>query len=157
MQKKSNALIDTLKLVTIFAGFSQENLEILVKDCPTVKHKKGAVLIEESTPASDIYIILKGQISIVLNNCGNPLKVAEFGPGHCIGEASVIGILNHSASALALTDVSLLVLSKKYMMKTFHTDPLLFSLLILNIARELARRLHNTNLLMLDIWKKSGN
>jgi CRP/FNR family transcriptional regulator, cyclic AMP receptor protein len=148
-------LLTTLRSVTIFAGLSEEHLAALISDCQQLDFAPGDLLIEQGTPASDIYIIIKGRVSIFLNKGGKVVNVTEFGPGDCVGEVSVIGILNHTASVKALEPTAVLVFAKKLLMDFFHTDARLFSLVILNIARELARRLHHTNEILLEFSDKS--
>jgi CRP/FNR family transcriptional regulator, cyclic AMP receptor protein len=92
-------------------------------------------------------------VTIVLSLEDEPIEIMEFGPGSCIGEASVIGIQAHSASAVVIEDATLMVLSRQVLMNLFEEDKALFSLLILNIARELARRLSHTDEVLLHYGK----
>ena len=142
--------LEMLKKVTVFAGIDEENLRKLCEQCTLATYKSGELIIKEQTPASEIYVILKGKCKIVLNADSEPLEIVELFPGHCVGEASVIGVQNHSASAIADGDVELLVLSRKVLMDISRYDKDLFSLLILNIARELARRLYHTDRILLQ-------
>jgi CRP/FNR family transcriptional regulator, cyclic AMP receptor protein len=123
-------LLTTLRSVTIFAGLSEEHLAALISDCQQLDFAPGELLLEQGTPASDIYIIIKGRVSVFLNQGGNIINITEFGPGDCVGEVSVIGILNHTASVKALEQTAVLVFAKKLLMDLFHTDPRLFSLVI---------------------------
>jgi CRP-like cAMP-binding protein len=66
----------------------------------------------------------------------------------------VIGIQNHSASAVAKEDTELSVLTRTMLMDIYDRDKNTFSMLILNIARELARRLHHTDQVLLHYGKK---
>ena len=56
-----------------------------------------------------------------------------------MAETAVVGIQKHVFTAIAATDMELLVLSKNKLMELFNENKDIFSLLILNIARELAR------------------
>jgi CRP/FNR family transcriptional regulator, cyclic AMP receptor protein len=145
-----------MRNVTIFAGLNDEDFHRLFQDCSLIEVKVGEVIIEENTPATEIFIILKGKISIVLNLRDNPLELAEFGPGNCIGEASVIGIQDHSASAVVMDDAVLMVLSRKVLMEIFEKDKALFSLIILNISREIARRLYHTDQILYHYGKNKN-
>ena len=69
----------------------------------------------------------------------------------------MIGIQPHSASTLAVVDTDLLVLSKEALMEIFDNDKTLFGLLILNIAREASRRLHQADDLLLQSLHHNGN
>ena len=50
-----------------------------------------------------------------------------------------------SATALAVEDTELMVLSQRALHSLHKDDPDLFGLLVLNIAREACRRLHKTD------------
>lgn len=142
--------LETLKMVTIFAGFTDEELRHICNSCMLFEAPKGEVIISEGSEASEILILLKGTAAIVLDIKNDPIEIMEFGPGSCIGEASVIGIQPHSASVVVVKDTVLMVLYRQVLMHLFNHDKQLFSLLILNIARELARRLHHTDTLLLQ-------
>jgi CRP/FNR family cyclic AMP-dependent transcriptional regulator len=131
--------------VSIFGGLTGSELQQIYEQCDIMTAKAGEVLIREKTPATEIFIILKGRVKIVLGIDDNPLEVTEFGAGECVGETSVIGVLNHSASVVAVEDSTLLVFTRRHLTDIFHRDKNLFAFIILNIARELARRLHHTD------------
>lgn len=157
MQNSLVSIVDILpiiKNVTIFSGFSDSQVKRIFKSCSVLAAKVGEIILQEATPATEIFIILSGKVTIVLGLNEDPIVLTEFGSGNCIGEASVIGIQDHSASAVVTEDASLLVLSRQVLMKIFETDKALFSLLILNIAREIARRLHRTDEILLHYGKK---
>lgn len=159
-EKKTTPEVDVLgilKKVTIFSGMKDEDVERLSVECSILDSKVGDIVLEEGMPATEIFIIIKGQVSVVLNLKNDPFEIIELGAGNCIGEASVIGIQNHSASAVVMEDAQLLVLSRKMLMKIFDTDKSLFSMLILNIAREIARRLLRTDQLLLQYSKQLPN
>jgi CRP-like cAMP-binding protein len=146
-------VLPILKRVTIFSGFADNHIRELCGRCALIQACTGDILLEENTPATEIFILLKGKLTIVLNLKEEPLEVVEFGSGSCVGEASVIGIQMHSASAVVMEDATMLVLSRQVLMDLFESDKSLFSLLILNIARELARRLHRTDEILLHYGK----
>ena len=157
-QEKSAAgdILHILKKVTIFSGLSEQDICSIYDSCGIMDATIGDVLLKEGTPATEIFILLSGRITIMLNIDQTPLEVGDFGPGHCIGEASVIGIQNHSATAIVMESTSLLVLSRQVLMKLYESNTVLFSHLILNIAREIARRLHHTDEILLHYGRKIG-
>jgi CRP-like cAMP-binding protein len=150
MQPTLPGILPLLRDVTIFGGLTDETIRHIVEQCSVISFKAREVVIQEGTPGKEIYIILKGRVKVVLGlDTDHPLEVTEFGPGNCLGEVSLIGILTHSASVMALEDTEVLVISKQLLMDIVKDDKNLFSLLILNIARELARRLYHTNEILL--------
>jgi len=153
MTTVDSSLLRVLRDVTIFGGVSERHLRWIADQCTFVTRTTGDVIIREKEPGTDIFIMLRGRVKIVLDLDKDPFEVVEFGPGSCLGEVSVIGILNHSASAVATEDCDLMVLSKRVLLEVVRRDKELFSLLILNIARELARRLHYTDAILLHYGK----
>lgn len=148
-----NQLLPILQKVTIFSGFTEMQIRDVCNKCSIIDAETGDILLEEKMPATEIFILLIGKVSIVLKLKEDPLEVIEFGPGNCIGEASVIGIQEHSASAVVMENATLLVLSRQVLMGLFENDKGLFALLILNIARELARRLYRTDQILFHYGK----
>jgi CRP-like cAMP-binding protein len=146
-------ILPILQKVTIFSGFTEMQIRDICNKCSIIDAESDDVILEEKMPATEIFVLLIGKVSIVLNLKEDPLEVIEFGPGNCIGEASVIGIQEHSASAVVIENATLLVLSRQVLMGLFENDKGLFALLILNIARELARRLHRTDQVLFHYGK----
>lgn len=150
----TDSLLETLEHVTIFSGFTREDLMNICSRCSLVEAPSGETIIEEGTPATEILILLKGRVAVVLNMANDPIELMQCKPGSCIGEASVIGIQMHSATAVVLEDATLMVLRRQVLMELFEENKGLFSLLILNIARELARRLQHTDAVLLHYGKE---
>jgi CRP-like cAMP-binding protein len=88
-------------------------------------------------------------VKLVINEKSDPLELIVFGEGQCFGETSVIGIQPHAATAIAVEDTELIVLSRNALLSLMKTDIELFSILTLNIAREACRRLHKTDEILL--------
>lgn len=151
-------LKEMLKHVTIFAGIRDDAFDRFFKVGDIITKPAGEVLIKEGTQAEEIYIVLEGNLKVILNLEEEPLELLEVKPGKIIGETSVIGIQQHSASVVTITDSKLFILSRKTLMLIHEEDPELFSHLILNIARELARRLYASNQVILKFQKQlKGN
>jgi len=142
-------VLGILNKIAIFAGLSDKQLYAVFKVLEKVFYRKGEVIFEEGDKPSYIYIIKTGRIKLVANRIDDPLELIVFEQGHCLGEASVIGIRPHAASAIAIEDSELIVLSRNALLSLYKTDIELFSILIMNIAREVSRRLYETDEVLL--------
>ena len=69
--------------------------------------------------------------------------------GKCFGEAALMSMHRHTSTATAAVDSEVLVLSRKALIDLNHEDLGLFALLMMNLARELARRLYITDQMLL--------
>jgi len=85
------------------------------------------------------------------------IELISFKDGDCFGETSVIGIQSHSSNALAVKSTELIVLEPSKLLNIYDTNKELFSLLILNIARETSRRLHQSNEALVQHMLKKNN
>lgn len=135
--------------ISIFAGLDETQLGTLFHELEEESYGDGAYVFERGSEPSHIYVIRTGRIKLVTGDADTKLELIAFEPGDCFGETSVIGIVPHAASAMAVGETELLVLSRKALLNFYKTDLNLFSLLILNIAREACRRLAQTEDILL--------
>ncbi|MBN1764944.1 MAG: cyclic nucleotide-binding domain-containing protein [Sedimentisphaerales bacterium] len=142
-------VLPILNKISIFAGLKEDKLYELFRQLEKVSYKAGEVIFRQGEQPSHIYIIKKGRVKLVVSDDDTPLELTVFEEGYCFGESSVIGIQPHAATAIALEDTELIVLSSSTLIKTYETDLELFSILLLNIARETCRRLHASDEVLL--------
>lgn len=134
-----------LQKISIFGGLTKDQLTRVFRLLERSRFQADEVIFKEGEPPSYIYIIQTGQVKIVCGFEETPLELVFFDVGQCFGETSVVGIQPHSATAIAIEETSLIMLSRKSLMSLFTSDKELFSILILNIAREACRRLRKTD------------
>ncbi len=143
-----------LRKIPIFGGFDDDQLYKIFSVLEEVRYTKGAFIFKRGDAPTHIYLILKGKVRFVEKN---DHTIFEFGEGECIGEDSVIGLNPHTLSAIAAEDVELAIISKNSMLNFYETDKELFSHLMLNISREISRKLSMTNDLLLQYINKTHN
>lgn len=138
-------VIKILNKIAIFGGLSEKQLYPLFKLLKIVNYEEGEYIFKRGDEPSHIYIIKNGKVKILIDKNGSALEIITYGPGDCFGETSAIGIQIHSSSALVVENAELIVLERSALLNIFETDKELFGMLILNIARETARRLHQSD------------
>ncbi|MFI5071931.1 MAG: Crp/Fnr family transcriptional regulator [Terriglobales bacterium] len=111
---------------------------LLVKSGISVRSfKTGETIFKEGDPATELYVIERGQVGIQLGN--RQLDVLD---GHNIfGEMALIDDAPRSATAIAVTDVTLAPVSEKQFLFLISQTPFF----ALNVMRVLARRLRAAN------------
>ena len=143
------AVSSILSKISISGGLSAEQVGFLFTQLEKACYRADEFIFKQNDEPRYIYIIQSGSVKIVMDDKGQPLKLVTFQAGYCFGETAIIGIQRHTASALAVEDTELIMLSRKALLSIFDTDKDLFSKLILNIAREACRRLHRTDEILL--------
>lgn len=142
-------VLPILNKISILGGLDDKQLYTVFRLLEVEHYKKGEFIFRQGDAPSHIRIIRSGRVRMVEDVDGTPLELFEFKTGDCFGETSVIAIQQHTASALAIEDTELLVLPRDKLFHLYHTDPNLFGMLMMNIAREACRRLSKTEDIML--------
>jgi CRP-like cAMP-binding protein len=133
-----------LNRIAVFAALDDRQLHHVFSLLKTVSLSEGEPVYQAGDPPTHIYIIKSGEVRILLEVEAASLELLSLGVGDCSGETSVIGIQPHATTAVAFTPVELIVLERRALLDIFETDKELFGYLILNIARETARRLRKS-------------
>lgn len=142
-------VLPILNKIAIFAGLSDAQLYSLFRTLQKVTYEKDEVIFKQGEPSSHIYIVKSGAVKLYLEAEAINLELVEFTVGDCFGETSLIGIQPQTANAIAVEKTDLIVLSSKALLSLYNTDKDAYIMIILNIAREVSRRLHKTDDILL--------
>ena len=112
-----------LKRVPIFSGFDAESLKILSGISEEVFYNSGELIFEEGEAGDALYIVINGTVKIFKQSDSSALSVIEA--NGFFGEFAVLGNENRSASAIAVSDTDLLVISKDKFHSLLFAHPLL--------------------------------
>ena len=138
-------VIPILNKISIFGGLSEEQIQEVFKVLRKVEYDKDEIVFRQGDSSSYIYTILSGKVKLYAQIEETKLDFIELGIGKCFGESSLIGVQPHTATALAIEKTKLVVLSGKSLAGLYETYPKIYGLIILNVARETSRRLHQVD------------
>lgn len=134
--------IAQLREVGLFGALSDDFLEHLTSTLTVSRFTVGDVIFREGDPAREMYVVLDGEIEVLKKSRrGRETRVAILGPNDCFGEMSIIDMQPRSATVRALGAARLLRISTEEMDALYRHDLKSYSLIVLNIARDLSRRL----------------
>ena len=142
-------VLPILNRISLLGGLDDAQLYTVFRLLQTEHYCRGVFIFRQGEAPDHIRIVHTGRVRIVEEVEGTLMELAEFEAGECFGEVSVIAIHPHTASALALEECDLLVIPREKLFQLYDTDPKLFGMLILNIAREACRRLKKAENTML--------
>ena len=149
-------VLPILNRISILGGLDDTQLYAVFHMLEVEHYKKGELIFRQGDAPSHIRIIRTGRVRIVENVSGTPMELCEFKAGDCFGETSVMTVQQHTASALSVEETELLVIPRDKLFQLYDTDPSLFGMLMMNIAREACRRLNKTEDIMLH-YALEGN
>jgi len=131
-------IFNIIPRLSFFGGTSKEEISNIMEYIHEEKIKAGEYIYKEGDSPENLYILMDGEVEFFMFD----EKIAQGELGLLFGTSATIGIQKQLTSALAKTDVKLAVISKKFFLEINKNDPELFSKIILNIARDLARDLN---------------
>lgn len=97
-----------LAATPLFAGLSSELLEALVAHLALVSLEPGRALFREGDPGDALYVIVEGEVSVVVAEAPPRAEVQRLGPGSFIGEVALLTDQPRSATVTAVTAAELL-------------------------------------------------
>jgi CRP/FNR family cyclic AMP-dependent transcriptional regulator len=142
-------VLSILSQISMFGGITEAQQNEIFSRLEIGTFKRGETIFREGDDPTHIYIVKSGLIGLFISDNEVKVEKKRLGKGECFGHVALISINQHNLSAVAVVDSEIIVFSKELLRQLHHEDSELFALLILNIARELARRLQFTDDLLL--------
>ena len=105
------------------------------------KVRAGAYFFRETDPADCMYVLESGRVAVLKSWQGKELLMRHLGEGDCFGEMALMDLLPRSASVRAEEDCSAIELTPEQFNRLFERDAEQFTLIQMNIGREVCRRL----------------
>jgi CRP-like cAMP-binding protein len=99
-----------------------------------------------------MYVVLRGEVEITKrSHRGTDARVAVLGPGDWFGEMSIVDVQPRSASVVALAPSNLLTITTNDLDQLYRQDLKAYAIIVLNLARELSRRLRVADAILADL------
>ncbi len=125
--------LDHLAQVPLFSTCSRKDLQKLGKASDEIEVKQGKVLVEEGKPGHEFFLIEDGTAEVRRNN----RKVATLGRGQFFGELSLLDRGPRSATVIANTDMTLVVLGQREFLGVIDEVPAMAHKLLAALAGRL--------------------
>jgi len=151
-RRDTTVTVARLREIGLFGALNDEVLEGLTRKLKTMRvHPGESVFREDDTVAREMYVLLEGEMEVSKRSRrGRDMRVAILGPSDCFGEMSMIDMQARSASVRALAPSLLLKVTSEDMDGLYRSDLKSYTLIVLNIARDLSRRLRVTDGILAD-------
>lgn len=138
---------EDLGALPLFGGLPAEALQRFAERAETVHVDAGQVVFAEGDHARSLYVLTSGLLDVV-KRCpdkAEEVHLSPIKPGDCFGEMSFIDMQPRSATVRALEGSDLWVWTYSSIHERYCKDQKCAMLLVMNIARELSRRLRRTD------------
>ena len=141
-----------LREIGLFGGLGDDILETFIAGLAQIQLASGADVFHEGEAGRDLFVILDGEVEVLRRSKrGHETRVALLGPGDWFGEMSILDVLPRSATMRVVAPVQLIRFSAHDLDALYRRDQRSYSLLVLNVAREISRRLRVADGLLADL------
>lgn len=149
--RSDRAQVDELRSIGLFGAVSEEALTFLANRLTVIQPAAGATVFREGDTARDLYVVISGEMEVMKkSHAGVDARVAMLGPGDWFGEMSILDVQPRSATVRVLAPSRLLRVTAADLDSLYRTDLKAYAIIVLNIARELSRRLRVADGLLAD-------
>jgi CRP-like cAMP-binding protein len=145
--------VPDLGSVGLFGGLSQEALAFLDTRMTPTSVAPGEVVFREGDTGRELYVVMSGEMEVLKHSERHQgdARVALLGPGDWFGEMGVISLQQHCATVRTVSSAVLLKISAATIDELYRHDLKAYVLFVLNIARELSRRLRVADAILADL------
>ena len=141
-----------LREIGLFGALGDAAVELLARTLTTSRATPGeTIVLEGDGSARDMYVVLDGEFEVTKSGrLGKDKRIAILGPGDWFGEMSLIDMQPRSATVRALAPSRLLRMTSEHLDSLYRLDCKSYALIVLNMARDLSRRLRVTDAILAD-------
>jgi CRP/FNR family transcriptional regulator, cyclic AMP receptor protein len=132
---RSDAKIDLLKNVPLFAGCSKPELRRLASIADEIDLRKGTVLTREGRTGHEFFVLIEGTVRV--DKGGR--KVTDLGPGDWLGEIALLTRAPRTATVTATSPVRSLVITDRDFRQTVSEMPSIAMKVLTCVAERLSR------------------
>ena len=141
----SDSDLDRLADMPIFGGVAASALAFLLARAERVQVPVRGAYFHEGEPGSSMYVLRSGSVEVFRSRHGYRDVLGRLGPGDCFGEMAMLDLYPRSATVQAVEDSSALAISHGLLFELYGQSPEPFTIMMMNLARELSRRLREAD------------
>lgn len=115
VEPKAATIAQTLSRVPVFAGLTDAEMSFLTERAVERKVRSGELVFSEGDPCAGLFVVRSGNVRIFKSSAsGREQVLAIEGPGSSMAELPVFDGGSYPASAQAVSDSTLLFVSKQH-------------------------------------------
>jgi CRP/FNR family cyclic AMP-dependent transcriptional regulator len=130
----SNAKIDLLRRVPLFAGCSKKELELLATIADEIDLRESSVLTREGRPGREFFVLVEGTVDVTQGD----EKVGDLSDGDWFGEIALLTNAPRTATVTATSPVRVLVITDRAFRQVVETTPSIAVKMLERVGERLA-------------------
>jgi CRP/FNR family transcriptional regulator, cyclic AMP receptor protein len=131
--------LDYLRELAFFGALPDEVITHLMDMGEIFELDNGHVLYDTGSKPEAFHIILSGQISLYREYLGKSVLTRTYEAGEQVGFAAILALHDHKGAAVAEGETWILSITSKQFFTMYETAGEEFAVLMINLARGMAR------------------
>lgn len=141
-----NIPIHRLKDMPVFGGLREDIVKLILEGSHYVERKAGEPFFVEGERGDSSFIIESGSAALFkVGESGQQHQIRSFLPGECFGAMALLGVYPRSGIVKALEPCRTVEIKADQLFSVYQADPEQYVLIFMNMARDLSRRLRDTD------------
>ncbi len=136
---------DILRKISLFKHMSDSEIDVLTNQLTEKTFEEGEVIVQEKNNGREMYIIVEGEVQVLLQREDTLLVLAKLSPGGFVGDMSLLTDLPRSATVKTLTKAKMLVFKKDTLDSIMIKFPATAAKFLKALSEELCERIQNAN------------
>ena len=137
--------IDLLNNTPIFGGSRTDTIQLILESSKVVKKSNNQYFFKDNDLADSMFILISGQVEVQKTLGDKTYQISHLLAGDCFGEMAIIDHCTRSASVIALETCQAIELGIESFNSIYTSDIKQYTMLQMNMGREVSRRLRLAN------------
>ena len=131
--------------MALFGGIREDTLKFLLEKSSVVSLAEGEFFFREGDDAQSLFVLEAGRVAVLKKWQGQDYLLRNLSKGDCFGEMSLMAMQHRSASVVAIERCDAIELSNASLFSVYQKDLEQFTLMQMNMGREVTRRLRDAD------------
>lgn len=133
--------VEVLRRVPLFSKLDASTLKLLAFTSDSFTYSDGELLFNVGEPADSAYVILEGEVEILVSDRNGPKAAFVRGKNEIIGEMGILNEMPRNAAVRAKGTVNALRITSEAFVNLLQQN----AVMALEVARQLSMRLAQTH------------
>lgn len=134
-------ILEMLQRIPVFGGVAEAALLQILDRSRPVRVSEGDYFFRESDRAASMFVLVEGGVEERKTIDGTDYDLGRLEPGDCFGELELIDFCPRATSVRAVRDCRAIEVTAASLHAIYKLDPASFTMLQMNMGREVSRRL----------------
>ena len=152
----SSTSLELLQAMPIFGAIRDDTLDFLLARSGEVSVDRDDYFFRENDQGSSMFVLEEGKVAVLKTWVEQTQSLAFLNRGDCFGEMALIEMGARSASVQATEDCTALEMSIDTLHELYQQDLEQFTIIQMNMGREVCRRLRRADDLLFQVRMQSS-